>query len=625
MTKLSSISGWRSAPVEAIALTALAFIVHAAVLAWVYPGFYDPLWPHHSDFYIGAAFAHSPIPYLHYLTMPRPVGALFLEITGHLGIRGAIAANLSLLILNCTVTAMILRRVAALPLKWPFWIGFSLYLFLVFSHPFQYLWSTYDAFSQLSYFLLACAVMLGLRGTGIRVLFGFFLCAFLAKETFALSALFLSALWWMLGHPSDRLRAMRTGATIVLALEIVLILNRINQSLFVGGADYAGSPYQIDFSAHSLVTEWVRYAVEGMSSGACVFLAAVAIGLFLYRNAVGTTLGILALALPVAGALAWLPNSALPNHHNPGYSWNSSYLIYAPTLFLGAVWIAGHWARGFVLAVSLLALATPKMSASRYAGNEWTLEQQHRQHRLLYDLARMVRQLPSDTRSVLVTGLNFPFSPFDHGLSLFSLGDLGATRFSIVTYATRDDTFPAFASLQAQLTPVRFVTPEAAQRGNFDEIWMFRNDGSLIQSIHIGKNTIPAETFGFTPIELMIFPGVAEALGAASGTGGNPALLDDGYRLLSCGTALISYQQPALALRCLNASIRKIPENPYPYFYYGLMLEQLNRIDEAKLFFEKAIAHDDTIRPNPWFKEALQRSKRMLIQTSLEFLENHER
>jgi tetratricopeptide (TPR) repeat protein len=608
--RLRTSPAWWSWPVEVIALITLAYIVHVAMLAWIYPGFYDPFWPHHSDYYIGAALAHSPISYLQYLTVPRPVGALFLEITGHLGVRCAIAANLFLVFLNCTITAMFLRRVGAFRLTWSFWIGFSLFLFLVFSHPLQYVWSTYDVFSQLSYFLLACAVMLGLRGVGIPVLFGFFVLAFLAKETFALSALFLIALWWMLGHSSDRLRAVRVAGAMVLALGITLILNRINQSQFLGSGAVAGSPYQIDFSAYSLASEWMRYAIEGMSLGAWAFVGAVAIVLVIHRHALGAKLGILAVALPVAGMLAWLPNSAIPNHHYSGYSFNGSYLIFAPALFLGTLWTAGRWMRGFLLVISILALITPALSASRYAANGWMLEQQHRQKLLLLDLGRMLRQLPPNTHSVLVTGMDFPFSPFDHGLSLLSLRDLGSTRFSVVTYVPRDGSTHAFPLLSLQPTSVQFVTPETALHGNFDEIWMFRNNGSLIRSIHIGKDATPAATLGFTPLELMIFPGVAESLGVAAGTGGNLALLNDGYRLLNCGTALVTYQQPALALRCLEASIRKIPENPYPYYFSGIALEQLNRIDEAKLFFEKAVFHDDTSGPNPAFKEALQRSEK---------------
>ena len=45
----------------------------------------------------------------------------------------------------------------------------------------------------------------------------------------------------------------------------------------------------------------------------------------------------LSLVLPIAGALAWLPNALLPNHHFEAYSWNGAYLIYAPVLLLAFV------------------------------------------------------------------------------------------------------------------------------------------------------------------------------------------------------------------------------------------------------------------------------------------------
>lgn len=610
VTRLIAFTGWQRWPAEAVALTGLAFAMHAGVLAWIYPGYYSPFWPHHHDFYIPAALAHSPISYFDFLAMPRPIGMFFFEVTGHLGIRSAIAVNLLLVMLNCAITAMILRRITALKLNAAFWTCFLLYLFLVFSHPYQYVWSTYDVFSQLSYFLLACAAMLCLRGVGISILFGFFVCAFLAKETFALSALFLCMAWWMLAKPRSRPRVMYVSAALGMALGIALVINRINKSPFLGNGAIAGSPYQIDFSIGSMFSEWIRYADEGMSLGAWLFVAVLAFALCLYRRVVGPKLSVLAWALPVAGALAWLPNSVIPNHHYPGYSWNGSYLIYGPALFLGTLWAIRQWAGMFAVAASCLAIATPALSAARYSVNEWVLEQQHRQQRLLSELAQRMHQLPSGEHSILVTGLDFPFSPFDYGYSLLSLGALDGKHFSVVTYASQGDTSAALEAARKQLPFVQFVTPKDAYRDHFDVIWMFRNDGSLIRSVQIGNGILPSAALGFTPTELMIFPGVAEALGVASGAGVNFANLDDGYRLLNCGTALISYQQPAMALRCLEASIRKIPANAYPYYYSGIALELLKQSDEAKLFFEKAVAHDDAMKPNPAFKEAMQRSSK---------------
>ncbi len=138
--------------------------------------------------------------------------------------------------------------------------------------------------------------------------------------------------------------------------------------------------------------------------------------------------------LPISGALAWLPNSAIPNHHIAGYSYNGSYLIYAPALLLGTLWGAGFWARSCFLAIIIIVITSPLMSISRFASNSWDLEQQHRQKLLLLDIKSTLGQLSPDTHTVLVTGIDFAFSPFDHGLSLLSLGNLGATNFSVINY-----------------------------------------------------------------------------------------------------------------------------------------------------------------------------------------------
>jgi hypothetical protein len=307
--------------------------------------------------------------------------------------------------------------------------------------------------------------------------------------------------------------------------------------------------------------------------------------------------------------LAWLPNSVIPNHHYSAYSYNGSYLIFAPAMIFSTLWAIDKQARRLLLAISIIALASPALSTGRYTTNKWILEQQHIQKRLLSDLAPMLQSPPPAPRSVLVTGIDFSFSPFDHPLSLHSLGILGDTQFSVVTYAQHNDALRSCEPPRTQPALVRFITPEVARCGAFDEVWMFRNNGSLIRSVHINKDSAPPATLGFTPMELMIFPGVAEALGVSSGLNENQTFLDDGHRLYSCGVALMSYQQPELALRCLQVSSHKLPTNPYPYFYSGVALERLHRLDEAKLLFESAISHDDPNRPNPVFIEALLRSK----------------
>lgn len=69
-------SALRHAILEAIALAAIFLVVHALVLVYVFPGFYDPFWPHHSDYYIAQALAYNEGGVLQILTQPRPLALL---------------------------------------------------------------------------------------------------------------------------------------------------------------------------------------------------------------------------------------------------------------------------------------------------------------------------------------------------------------------------------------------------------------------------------------------------------------------------------------------------------------------------------------------------------------------
>jgi len=73
-------------------LTAIALVIHAVALKFIFPGYYSPLYPHHSDFYISVAMAHSPNDFFQYgyLGYSRPLGMFLLKFIGLPGVHGAI-------------------------------------------------------------------------------------------------------------------------------------------------------------------------------------------------------------------------------------------------------------------------------------------------------------------------------------------------------------------------------------------------------------------------------------------------------------------------------------------------------------------------------------------------------
>jgi|GEM_PF-6027100 len=592
---------------ELVVLIGLAIAGHALVLRFVFPGYYNPLWPHHHDFYIPVKLAQSALGFVDYLRAARPVGQIFFDAIGHLGIHGSILAVLGLVMLNCALTAALFRRVVGIEMGWRFLLAFVAYVFLVFAHPYSYVFSTWDAFSQLSYTLLVVAAWCFFRYSTaprsalLMVSVALALLGFLAKETYGLSALLLAAAWFLVKRQDGALRAAIPTIAVGAALAIALLINSINGSQFTGGSEHANAPYRIVLTPLPLITEWARYAAVGLNPSTLSLLLLVALAAFIFMRRVGHRRW-LALLLPAAGALAWLPNSALPNHYFPGYSWNGAYLLFAPILLIVPLWQAGRVIpRLCSLMIIALALGSPVLSVNAYKNNAWTLEQENIQRNLLKALGGLSEILPTDggAQKVLVSGIDFPFSPFDKGLSMRMFPHTRNVQFDVVAYRPRQQT--------DNTSGVRFVSPTEVDLSRYQRVWAFRSDGTLAKDVSEPAHfaTRPDAELGFSAADLLIFPRLLDVFGDPAVQYADRKQLD-GYQYLVCGTALLSYENLAGAERCLVQSSRLISENPYPYFYLGNLQEKQGMTELARTSFERAMALDDPKSPNPWFRKALE-------------------
>lgn len=599
---------------EITLLVGLALIIHALVLYFIFPGYYSPLWPNHSDFYIPAALTHSNLGYADYIRFPRPVGAIFFDAIGHLGIRGAMLAVIAVVLLNCALTAALFRRVVEIEFGWRFLMAFAIYVFLVFTHPYFYISSTWDAFSQLSYTLLAVAAWCFFRYTAVprtsmlMVSIALALLGFLAKETYGLSALLLTMTWFLAKHRDGARHAAIPAMAVGTVLAMALLIDAINGSSFTGAANYVGSPYQIVLAPMSMLAEWARYAAAGLNVLTISLVLLVAFTTFTFRRGPGHQRW-LALLLPAAGALAWLPNATLPNHYYPGYSWNGAYLLFAPILLVVPLWQAGRVARVCSIATMMLALGSPALFASAYKNNAWILEQEARQRNLLQALQSLTAAFTPNVGSqrVLVTGIDFPFTPFDHGLSMRSFPHGDEMEYDVLTYVSRAASVTAFPLLEAQPSGVRFVSPSEVDLSRYQRVWAFRSNGTLIKDIRDPAHFAirPDVASGFSAADLLLFPKLFDIFGASASRHA-ASKKPDGYQYLNCGAALLSYGNLAGAKKCLDSSVRLLPENPYPHFYLGEVQERLGRIELARVSIERAIALDDPKSPDPYFRPALE-------------------
>jgi len=317
------------------------------------------------------------------------------------------------------------------------------------------------------------------------------------------------------------------------------------------------------------------------------------------RSAVALRDRMAAAAFTVAGLLAWAPNALLPNHHMAGYVWNGSYLIFSSVLLLAPLATESWGRRALGLGLMGACLLVPLSLQNAYKANAWVMEQQGRQKRLMTALQSRVERLRPGTRNVLVTGLDFPFSPFDHPNAILEFSNRLPT-FSVVIYQPRG---PGAA---APTPHVRFISPKEALKGQFDETWMFGPDGGALAPDVSEVDAEALRSIGLDPNALALFPAVAAAFDLAKPRAARRPILD-GYVLLSCGGGFLNYHEDQLALSCLKASMQKIPDNPYPYFYSGVVYENAGDLAAARLNFGRAVSLDDRSNPNPAFKEALKR------------------
>lgn len=317
-----------------------------------------------------------------------------------------------------------------------------------------------------------------------------------------------------------------------------------------------------------------------------------------------------AIMMSVAGSLAWLPNSVLPNHHFAGYSWSGAYLLFSPILLLPSAFRRGSWLIKTILAMLIIVIAvSPLTFSTTYAKEKWTVDNQLRQRRLVTGLRDQIKSIPSGQSSVIVSGLNKPFSPFDHWQSIFSLHPPEGFQFHVVRYPTigseNNVIWSAIGGIDAMPGVVTWITPGELNYDDTVNIWLFRSDGSLIQ---LEKSYLHDWAyFGIKSLDLLRYPDLLDLVSSY-----NPDIAtesDRGYALLKCGGIFLSYNAIEKAETCLNKSAELIPENPYSHYFLGVALERQGKNASARLAYSTAVKLEGN-SPNPAFGEALLRINR---------------
>ncbi|HWK02895.1 MAG TPA: acyltransferase [Puia sp.] len=468
-------------------LSILAFIVHAIVLKFIFPGYYSPLYPQHSDFYIPAAFANSAQDsFRSLLSWPRPVNMIFAKLIGYSGIHGSIACVIAIVCMSCALTALLVIRVLKLKFNWQLMLVFAAYCYLLFSEPYFYIFYAQDIGAHVSYFLLILGAYL-FYSTFKRniiltnaILFFCSLLAFLSKETYGLAALIIALLWFVYYRKTSFLRATLPGIMIGLAFVLAFVNNMLIKSVFVNPNATAADPYHISLNPRLVLREFFLYAKEAMNVANVILILLLGYVFLKSRNEKKNILIYISIGCLAGALVSWVPNAILPNHHYKGYSFNGAYLLYVPLLFFPILWVGKNVTNGIVIAVLILCFGSPLLNINKYKDNDWVLIQEETQRNLLGALDPLIKNInPSQApQKILIEGITFPFHPFAFPKSLRTFPNAKYATFDIVRYGV-----PTAGAERIDL--VKFINPSDTTAADYQQKWIFDKDGKLVSTVNL--------------------------------------------------------------------------------------------------------------------------------------------
>ena len=582
----------------------LAVLAYWACLQFVFPGYFSPLDPLHSDYYLVPGITADGEPFSEKLHYPRPLGFLVVWTIGHLGLAGATAVIVSVALINAALMVELWRRLAPFALSW--W-AVAIYLASLFAHPQFYLNHSHDTMATLSlaYLLLAMHAWLSWRRTGgstwyVVAWLLLFALAF-TKETYYPAVL----LFWLVqvfDIPPGRRKTAVGFLAAVAALQVVAVAVNLNaRNAFIQPSADSTDPYFM-----SLVPASLAAALGTLLSYLFTPATAAVTACSLVVGFATKSLRLLAAVLFVAGLSALLPHAVLPNHLSPEYGWVGAVLCLSPILLISrsslAVWLPGQLhprlttltAAAFA-GVGAISVAGWALDRGPYELHRWRTDQQQ----ILGNIQRALpglRAAPANAREILVTGLKSPFHPFyiEHYESYVAF-EFGRERRWTVTMMR--------GAPRGGEDLVRRVGVEDVNLADFDLVFVFDPQGRLLREVSKQELRKASSSSDEARVDRILIPELDElAEPAQSDSNAWEARLKLGVAYWEWGWAAKA-RTHLQAVRTLDGD-----RNPYPFFFLGQIAEAEGSRAEAALLYREALEREDS---NSGFREALERVNRL--------------
>ena len=579
---------------------AFATVSAAYVLSlWVaFPGYFDPLYPLHSDIYLSPGLSIRNPSSWAYLDWPRPIGYFTADLLGRLGLQGFIASLILITLVNATLTVELVRRITnrGVPA-----LLILLYCFLLYSHPQFYLNYIHDTLATVSYLYLIVGMLswYAFRSRPLRrylviCVVTFVLLAF-TKETYFVSA----GCFWLGQVLLCQGTLRRTAAYLLVGLVALegsgLYVNLNSTEPFIQLENESSNPYYMNFAPSSLLQVFGYYAARLFTPTLAVAVLA-ALALLWRRKELLLTAG----SLAAAGLCALAPLTPLPQHLDYQYAWTSAVLLLCPLLFLAAC-IRPGWNRSnrsaWALAVSLVVIAplTVATNQNAYSENRWVLAQEQINRNIIAAYPRLKSLAPSE-KNILVTGLKTPVHPFYE--RHYVEKEFGPGREWTVTVPR--------GRVEVQERIVTLAHPGNISVSGFDRAFGFDEEGNLAAEWsrdELSAISSPDEAV-ISDADLVLHAALKPIRNALTENS------NDWHKQLAAGIIFWEWGQLEKAEAHLEAAARSNGfENPYPLFFLGQVNEWRGNYEKARGYYEQAIERE-AHSPNPSFREALTQLQR---------------
>jgi hypothetical protein len=583
------------------------FFLFAAAIYWLclrflFPGYFAPLTPNHSDLYTPVGFLERP--FLEVLTYPRPLTYVVLRTSGLLGVEGSILVVVFAAIIAAMLASTMTVRWARARMSG---LGLACYLILVFGHPEFYFEHRHDSPGVFSCALVLLAAefwrrwLIEDRWRQLAGCFALVLALGLVKETYFPSLLIL-LVTLMVAERQWRLRRVVPAFAGVCGLLGLSFL--ISAAGFRRWIPAGAESYHISLAPTEVWGGLVYYLSHlfTWASGLAVLVSLAMLVRDRRKMVVGG-------GMTLAGIAALLPNSVLPNHLFEQYSWLAAPFCFAPLLLLAAPEMAAApdanggrepepdasglqgWRRRYagLLVVSLTALSVwrylPEYASTAH---QWGITQELENRGIMASFVQL-RRLPPGGR-VLISGVDTPLNPWIQ--PDFLKHEFGPHEWTVVIPIERPDAELPPVHPSVHLRHAAEVNPAA-----FDHAFVYDERGNLRREYSGAALAAAAQA---RP-EAIVVPELAPLLDRLRGAP------DDHIALLRAGELCLNWgldQQAEGYLGRLEEVTHD--HDPYAFFFLGELKERQHDLAAALADFQRAVETDQEPR-NPLFQQALDR------------------